>query len=175
MREGPGGLSEQHDHKRSRNRWNHERYPGIHESPGGEHLEERDHDGDERKHHREEKDAHEGILGLIMVDLEAIAGDGAYQQGDEGRDDGISEGVEHRELQVLHADEGLQVLHEIGPRDQLSAYDIDARIRRTADHVVQRKGREEACDDKKCVGCDFFQFSHVCHLPSSEWQTAPLP
>ena len=111
--EGTRCLPEQHDHKRRRDGRQHKRRPAVDKPPVGHHLEQGDHNGHERQHHRQQQDAHQCILGLIMVNFKAIARDGADQQCDECHQDGVAEGVCHRQPQILVGDQRLEVFHQI--------------------------------------------------------------
>ena len=93
--EGPRRLAEQHDHERGRDGGQNKRRPAVNKAPVGHHLEQRDHDGYERQHHGQQQHAHQGVLGLVVVDLKAVTGDGADQQRDEGHQDSVAEGVCH--------------------------------------------------------------------------------
>ena len=139
--EAARGLTEQHDHERGRDGRQHKGRPAVDKAPAGDHLEQRDHDGDKRQHHGQQQNAHENILRLIVIDLKAVACDGADQQRDEGHQNRIAEGVCHGKRQILVGDQRLEVLDQIGAGDQLAADNINAGVRSTAQHVVQREHR----------------------------------
>lgn len=173
--EGPRRLAEQHDHERGRDGGQNKRRPAVNKAPVGHHLEQRDHDGYERQHHGQQQHAHQGVLGLVVVDLKAVTGDGADQQRDEGHQDGIAEGVCHGQPQILVGDQRLEVFHRVGAGDQFAAHDVNAGVGSAAQHVVQRKDRQETGQNQHGMGQNLFAFSHVCHLLSSELQTELLP
>ena len=139
MRERTCRLSEKHDHKRSRDGWQCQCDPGIYQLPGGKHLEQGDHDRYERKHHCQQQNTHQNILALIMIDLKSITGNGTDQQCHNRDHDRIAEGIKHCKSEILHVDQGLEILDHIGTRDQASSYHINTLVSRAAQHIIQRK------------------------------------
>ena len=80
-----------------------------------------------------------------MIDLKSITGNGTDQQCHNRDHDRIAEGVKHRKSQILHVDQGLKILDQIGTRDQPSSYHINTLVGRTAQHIIQRKCRQKTC------------------------------
>lgn len=135
-----------------------------------------DHNGHERQHHRQQQDAHQRVLRLIVVNFKAVARDGADQQRDECHQDGVAEGVCHCQPQILVGNQRFEVFYQIGAGDQLAAHNINAGVRRAAQHIVQREHRQEAGQNQHSVRQNLFTLSHAYHLLSSGWQTAlPRP
>lgn len=55
-----------------------------------------------------------------LIDFKSITGNGTDQQCHNRDHDRIAEGVKHRKSQILHVDQGLKILDQIGTRDQPS-------------------------------------------------------
>ena len=98
-----------------------------------------DHDRYERKHHCQQQNTHQNILTLIMIDLKSITGNGTDQQCHNRDHDRIAEGIKHRKSKILHVNQGLEILDQIGTRDQTSSYHINTLVGRTAQHIIQWK------------------------------------
>ena len=87
--------------KGSGDRRNHECNPTVDKSPCRNHLEQRDHDSNERQHHGQQQNAHQDVFALVMINFKAITGNGTNQQCKKRKQNRVAERVRHGEPQVL--------------------------------------------------------------------------